>query len=57
MNSKIYALLGGTIKEDIKVLSNGTQIVIGTPGHVLDMINRKILSLNELLFFVIDDIK
>ena len=57
MNIKIYALLGGTIKDDIKILSNGTQIVIGTPGRVLDMINKKILSLNELLFFVIDDIK
>ena len=57
MNIKVYALLGGTIKDDIKCLSNGTQIVIGTPGRVLDMINKKILSLNELLFFVIDDIK
>ena len=57
MNIKIHALLGGTIKEDIKVLSSGVQIVIGTPGRVIDMINKKILSLNELLFFVIDDIK
>lgn len=57
MNIKIYALLGGTIKEDINVLSNGTQIVIGTPGRVLDMINKKILSLSELSFFVIDDLK
>ena len=57
MNIKVYALLGGTIKDDIKGLSNGTQIVIGTPGRVLDMVNKKILSLNELSFFVIDDIK
>ena len=57
MNIKIHALLGGTIKEDIKVLSNATQIIIGTPGRVLDVINKKILSLNELEFFVIDDIK
>ena len=57
MNIKIYALLGGTIKEDINVLSNGTQIIIGTPGRVLDMINKKILSLSELSFFVIDDLK
>ena len=55
MNIKIHALLGGTLKDDIKVLSNPTQIVIGTPGRVLDMVNKKILSLNELLFFVIDD--
>ena len=57
MDIKIHALLGGTIKEDIKVLSNATQIIIGTPGRVLDVINKKILSLNELEFFVIDDIK
>lgn len=57
MNIKIHSLLGGTLKEDIKELSNGVQIVIGTPGRVLDMINKKILSLSELSFFVIDDIK
>ena len=57
MNIKVYALLGGTLKEDIKELSNGVQIVIGTPGRVLDMINKKILSLSELSLFVIDDIK
>ena len=57
MNIKVYALLGGTLKEDIKELSNGVQIVIGTPGRVLDMINKKILSLSELSLFVIDDIQ
>lgn len=57
MDVKIHALLGGTIKDDIKVLSCAVQIIIGTPGRVLEMINKKILSLNELLFFVIDDIK
>ena len=41
MNIKVYALLGGTIKDDIKGLSNGTQIVIGTPGRVLDMVNKR----------------
>ena len=57
MNIKIYALIGGIIKDDIKELSNGVNIVIGTPGRVLDLISKKILSLNELTFFVIDDIK
>jgi translation initiation factor 4A len=50
-------LIGGIIKDDIKELSNGVNIVIGTPGRVLDLISKKILSLNELTFFVIDDIK
>ena len=57
MNIKIYALIGGIIKDDIKELSNGVNIVIGTPGRVLDLISKKILSLNELAFFVIDDIQ
>jgi len=50
-------LIGGIIKDDIKELSNGVNIVIGTPGRVLDLISKKILSLNELVFFVIDDIQ
>ena len=57
MNIKIHSLLGGTIKDDIKEISGGAEIVIGTPGRVLDLVNKKILNLNELDFFVIDDIK
>ena len=57
MSIKIYSLLGGTIKEDIKEISSGIQMVIGTPGRVLDLINKKILNLNELDFFIVDDIK
>ena len=57
MNIKIHSLLGGTIKEDIKEISGGIEIIIGTPGRILDLVNKKILNLNELEFFVIDDIK
>ena len=57
MNIKIHSLLGGTIKEDIKEISGGAEIVIGTPGRVLDLVNKKILNLNELEFFAIDDVK
>ena len=57
MNIKIHSLLGGTIKDDIKEISGGAEIVIGTPGRILDLVNKKILNLNELDFFVIDDIK
>ena len=52
-----HSFIGGTsIKEDIKKLSEGCQIVVGTPGRVLDMINRKILPLTELKLFIIDEI-
>ena len=54
---KIHSLLGGTIKDDIKEISEGIDIVIGTPGRVLDLVNKKILNLNELEFFVVDDIR
>ena len=57
MNIKIHYLLGGTIKDDIKEISGGAEIIVGTPGRVLDLVNKKILNLNELDFFVIDDIK
>lgn len=57
MDIKIHSLLGGTIKDDIQKLSTGIQIVIGTPGRIIDMMNKKILSLNDLSFFVIADLK
>ena len=57
MNIKIHSLLGGTIKDDIKEISGGCEVVIGTPGRVLDLLNKKILNLSDLDFFVIDDIK
>ena len=54
---KINAFIGGTsIKDDIKKLSDGTQIRVGTPGRILDMLNKKIFSLSELKLFVLDDI-
>ena len=54
---KSHSFIGGTsIKEDIKKLSEGCQIVVGTPGRVLDMINKKILPLSELKLFIIDEI-
>lgn len=55
--AKSHSFIGGTsIKEDIKKLSEGCQIVVGTPGRVLDMINKKILPLTELKLFIIDEI-
>lgn len=55
---KVYAFIGGTsIKEDIKMTSEGINIVIGTPGRVLEMINKKLLIINELKMIIIDDVR
>ena len=35
---------GGSVKEDFRKLEQGQHVVVGTPGRVLDMINRRALS-------------
>jgi len=45
MNAECHACIGGTaVREDLHRLSNGVHIVVGTPGRVYDMINRRALS-------------
>lgn len=39
----------------MKTLSEGVHIVVGTPGRVHDMINRKALKLDHLQLFVLDE--
>lgn len=44
-NCKCHACIGGTnVREDMRKLEEGAQIVVGTPGRVYDMIVRKSLS-------------
>lgn len=44
-NCKCHACIGGTnIREDMRKLEEGAQVVVGTPGRVYDMIVRKSLS-------------
>lgn len=49
MGATCHACIGGTnVKEGVSKLEQGVQIIVGTPGRVSDMINRKALS--ELTF-------
>merc|ERR1712188_273909 len=44
MQAKCHACIGGTnVREDIRSLESGVHIVVGTPGRVYDMINRRAL--------------
>ena len=53
---KITAVYGGaSIMPQIKSLKSGTQIVVGTPGRVIDLINRKSLKLQDIEFVVLDE--
>ena len=36
-------------------LRNGVQLVVGTPGRVLDMINRRAMAVDYLHYLVLDE--
>lgn len=45
MNAQCHACIGGTnVREDMRKLEMGVHVVVGTPGRVFDMINRRALS-------------
>jgi ATP-dependent RNA helicase DeaD len=46
---------GKQIKRQIDALKQGAQIVIGTPGRVLDLISRKLLVLENIRIAVLDE--
>ena len=53
---KITPVYGGAnISTQIKSLKSGTQIVVGTPGRVIDLINRKSLQLKSIEFTILDE--
>jgi len=51
-----HACIGGTnVRDDIKRLESGVQIVVGTPGRVYDMLNRSALRSKSIKMFVLDE--
>uniref|UniRef100_A0A914DG98 RNA helicase n=1 Tax=Acrobeloides nanus TaxID=290746 RepID=A0A914DG98_9BILA len=55
-NIRSHVCIGGTGIADDKVkLSGGVQVVVGTPGRVMDMIKRGVLSTARVKVFVVDE--
>jgi ATP-dependent RNA helicase DeaD len=53
---KVTPVYGGQpISRQIRQLKSGTQIVVGTPGRVIDHLKRKTLNLNQLKMVVLDE--
>lgn len=46
---------GQAISHQIRKLKKGTDIVVGTPGRVLDHINRGSLDLSKTSYFILDE--
>ncbi len=46
---------GASMENQIRKLKKGIQVVVGTPGRILDHIRRKTLDLTSLTFMVLDE--
>lgn len=56
MNIECHACIGGTnVREDMAKLQEGVQVVVGTPGRVYDMINRRALRTDNMKIFCMDE--
>ncbi len=53
---KTEAIYGGmSMKTQINSLSNGVQVIVATPGRLMDLIQRKIVDLSALEYVVFDE--
>jgi len=56
MKVQVHACVGGTaVRDDIRTLQAGVHVVVGTPGRVYDMINRRALRLDSIRQFFLDE--
>ena len=56
MSIECHACVGGTnIREDKAKLQEGVHIVVGTPGRVYDMINRRAFRTDNIKIFCLDE--
>ncbi|MCC6375760.1 MAG: DEAD/DEAH box helicase, partial [Microbacteriaceae bacterium] len=54
--SRIASIYGGKAYEgQIQQLKDGANVVVGTPGRLLDLVNQKILSLKDVEVVVLDE--
>ena len=55
-NVQVVTVFGGMpIDRQIKALKKGPQIVVGTPGRVIDHLNRRTLKTNDIHTLILDE--
>jgi ATP-dependent RNA helicase DeaD len=53
---RVTAVYGGaSISDQIRDLRRGSQVVVATPGRLIDLIERKAIQLSEIGFVVLDE--
>ncbi|MFI5136722.1 MAG: DEAD/DEAH box helicase [Sphingobacteriales bacterium] len=55
-NVHVVAVYGGaSISDQLRQIKRGVQIVVATPGRMLDIINRKAIDFSKVKFVVLDE--
>ncbi len=55
-NAQIVAVYGGaSISDQLRQIKKGVQIVVATPGRMLDIINRKAINFSQVSYVVLDE--
>ena len=53
---RVLPIYGGSnIQHQMKKLKDGIDIVVGTPGRVIDLLNRRNLKLDQIKYFILDE--
>lgn len=53
---RVIGLVGGRrVRSDLAALEKGAQVVVGTPGRIIDHLDRGTLSLRDVRFAVLDE--
>jgi len=51
-----YSATGGTpIREDLKAIEKGIHMVVGTPGRIYDLMNRRALARDQIRVLILDE--
>jgi translation initiation factor 4A len=51
-----YAATGGTpLRDDLRAIERGVHIVVGTPGRIYDLMNRRVLVRDSMRVLILDE--
>jgi len=56
MKLQVLCAVGGNpLRDDIRALESGAQVIVGTPGRVFDLANRNVLDRSEIRVLILDE--
>lgn len=55
-NLKTFSVIGGeSITKQIKMINHGVDIIVATPGRLVDLIKQRVVNLDNVKYFVLDE--